>query len=256
MLLTFSRGRLQELPDLLQASCSIPSYGKIQICPARSDPSHRAQAWLPGCKFSWWTRYSLDPYSLKDYSSFPLHAFPPLCVHASSGSFAKRKYPVEAGQHAGGQGGLWGRGETFAVILILLVFLTWVIKVIKGEINLFFLTPLQLQRSPDHEEAHEHLMKANELEELQEDAHAAYHQGDYSATINILERAIEVRDVTLLQCAKIFWSMCFCLKKKEKKWNLNFDKSELTHFWQKHFSPWWCEDIKEDGRLSLLLKKD
>jgi len=36
-------------------------------------------------------------------------------------------------------------------------------------------------------------MKANELEELQEDAHAAYHQGDYSTTINVLERAIEAR---------------------------------------------------------------
>lgn len=51
---------------------------------------------------------------------------------------------------------------------------------------------LQLQRSPDNEEAQDQLMKANELEELQEEAHAAYHQGDYSGTINVLERAIEV----------------------------------------------------------------
>lgn len=36
-------------------------------------------------------------------------------------------------------------------------------------------------------------MKAHELEELQEEAHAAYHQGDYSATIELLGRAIEVR---------------------------------------------------------------
>lgn len=35
-------------------------------------------------------------------------------------------------------------------------------------------------------------MKAHELEELQEEAHAAYHQGDYSATIELLGRAIEV----------------------------------------------------------------
>lgn len=35
-------------------------------------------------------------------------------------------------------------------------------------------------------------MKAHELEELQEVAHAAYHQGDYSTTIEMLGRAIEV----------------------------------------------------------------
>lgn len=35
-------------------------------------------------------------------------------------------------------------------------------------------------------------MKANELEELQEEAHATYHQGDYSATVTVLERVIEV----------------------------------------------------------------
>uniref|UniRef100_A0A671USC4 DnaJ (Hsp40) homolog, subfamily C, member 3b n=1 Tax=Sparus aurata TaxID=8175 RepID=A0A671USC4_SPAAU len=49
-----------------------------------------------------------------------------------------------------------------------------------------------LQRSPDHEEAQDQLMRANELEELQEEAHAAYHQGDYSATISVLERVIEI----------------------------------------------------------------
>ncbi|KAF7231600.1 dnaJ homolog subfamily C member 3b [Nothobranchius furzeri] len=49
-----------------------------------------------------------------------------------------------------------------------------------------------LQRSLDHKEAEEQLMKANELEELQEEAHAAYHQGDYSATISVLERVIEI----------------------------------------------------------------
>lgn len=35
-------------------------------------------------------------------------------------------------------------------------------------------------------------MKVHELEELQEEAHAAYHEGDYSATIDMLGRAIEV----------------------------------------------------------------
>lgn len=50
----------------------------------------------------------------------------------------------------------------------------------------------QLQRSPDHEEAHDQLVKAIELEELQEEAHASYHQGDYSTTITVLERVIEV----------------------------------------------------------------
>lgn len=35
-------------------------------------------------------------------------------------------------------------------------------------------------------------MRTNELEELQEEAHAAYHQGDYSATVTMLERVIEV----------------------------------------------------------------
>lgn len=50
----------------------------------------------------------------------------------------------------------------------------------------------QLQRSSDTEEAQNQLMKANELEELQEEAQAAYHQGDYSTTITLLERVIEV----------------------------------------------------------------
>lgn len=54
------------------------------------------------------------------------------------------------------------------------------------------LSTSQLQRSPDHEEAQNQLMKAHELEELQEEAHAAHHQGDYSTTINVLERVIEV----------------------------------------------------------------
>ena len=58
---------------------------------------------------------------------------------------------------------------------------------------------LKLERSPDHEEAQDQLMRANELEELQEDAHAAYHQGDYSATISVLERVIEV-------CSALGWS--------------------------------------------------
>lgn len=36
-------------------------------------------------------------------------------------------------------------------------------------------------------------MKVNELEELQEEAHGAYHQGDYSAAVTVLERVIEAR---------------------------------------------------------------
>lgn len=36
-------------------------------------------------------------------------------------------------------------------------------------------------------------MSANELEELQEDANAAYHQGDYGTTVGVLERVLEVR---------------------------------------------------------------
>ncbi|XP_029931960.1 dnaJ homolog subfamily C member 3b [Myripristis murdjan] len=49
-----------------------------------------------------------------------------------------------------------------------------------------------LQRSPDQEEAQDQLMKANELEELQEEAHAAHHRGDYSTTITVLDRVIEI----------------------------------------------------------------
>ncbi|KAM7366336.1 hypothetical protein PAMP_015784 [Pampus punctatissimus] len=49
-----------------------------------------------------------------------------------------------------------------------------------------------VQRSSEHKEAQDQLMRTNELEELQEEAHAAYHQGDYSATISVLERVIEI----------------------------------------------------------------
>uniref|UniRef100_A0A3Q4M1X5 DnaJ (Hsp40) homolog, subfamily C, member 3b n=1 Tax=Neolamprologus brichardi TaxID=32507 RepID=A0A3Q4M1X5_NEOBR len=48
-----------------------------------------------------------------------------------------------------------------------------------------------LNHSPTYE-AQNQLMKANELEELQEEAQAAYHQGDYSTTIALLERVIEI----------------------------------------------------------------
>lgn len=34
-------------------------------------------------------------------------------------------------------------------------------------------------------------MKTHELVGLQEEAHAAYHQGDYSAAVGVLERVIE-----------------------------------------------------------------
>ncbi|CAB1345253.1 unnamed protein product [Coregonus sp. 'balchen'] len=49
-----------------------------------------------------------------------------------------------------------------------------------------------LQRSPDQEEAQDQLMRANELEELQEEAHAAHHRGDYSTTITVLDRVVEL----------------------------------------------------------------
>ncbi|KAL0970277.1 hypothetical protein UPYG_G00239780 [Umbra pygmaea] len=49
-----------------------------------------------------------------------------------------------------------------------------------------------LQRSPDQQEAQEQLIKANELEELQEEAHAANHRGDYSTTITVLDRVVEL----------------------------------------------------------------
>ena len=53
----------------------------------------------------------------------------------------------------------------------------------------------QLQRSPDQEEAQDQLLKANELEDLREEAHAAHHRGDYSTTISVLDRVIEVQAV-------------------------------------------------------------
>lgn len=49
-----------------------------------------------------------------------------------------------------------------------------------------------LQRSADHKEAQEQLMKVSDLEDFQEEAQAAYHQGDYSGTINALEKVIEI----------------------------------------------------------------
>lgn len=51
---------------------------------------------------------------------------------------------------------------------------------------------LQLQRSPDTEEAHSQLHRVEELEQLQEEARKAHHRGDYTTTIQVLERVIEV----------------------------------------------------------------
>lgn len=64
--------------------------------------------------------------------------------------------------------------------------------VVKAYLFVCFFLFFQLHRSPDNEEAQDQLMRTNELEELQEEAHAAYHQGDYSAAISMLERVIEV----------------------------------------------------------------
>ncbi|XP_056431557.1 dnaJ homolog subfamily C member 3b [Gadus chalcogrammus] len=49
-----------------------------------------------------------------------------------------------------------------------------------------------LERSPDQQEAREQLLRTNELEELQEEAHAAHHGGDYGSSISVLERVIEI----------------------------------------------------------------
>lgn len=49
-----------------------------------------------------------------------------------------------------------------------------------------------LQRSPDQEEARNQLHKAEELEELQEEAHKAHHRGDYTSTIQVLDHVIEL----------------------------------------------------------------
>uniref|UniRef100_A0A9J7Z6F4 DnaJ (Hsp40) homolog, subfamily C, member 3b n=2 Tax=Cyprinus carpio TaxID=7962 RepID=A0A9J7Z6F4_CYPCA len=49
-----------------------------------------------------------------------------------------------------------------------------------------------LKRSPNHEEAHDQLSKAEELELLQEEAHEAHHRGDYITTVQVLEKVIEL----------------------------------------------------------------
>ncbi|KAL2079620.1 hypothetical protein ACEWY4_025364 [Coilia grayii] len=49
-----------------------------------------------------------------------------------------------------------------------------------------------LQRSPDQAEARDQLFRTDELEELQEEAHAAHHRGDYVRTVQVLERVIEI----------------------------------------------------------------
>ncbi|TRY57605.1 hypothetical protein DNTS_032187 [Danionella cerebrum] len=54
------------------------------------------------------------------------------------------------------------------------------------------LSLVQLKRSPDHEEAHDQLHKADELESLQEEAHQAHHRGDFLTTAQLLERVIEL----------------------------------------------------------------
>ncbi|KAJ3585167.1 hypothetical protein NHX12_013888 [Muraenolepis orangiensis] len=45
-----------------------------------------------------------------------------------------------------------------------------------------------LQRSPDQQEAQEQLMRADELEQLQDEAHDSHHRGEYGTSINVLER--------------------------------------------------------------------
>uniref|UniRef100_A0A8C7G0K5 DnaJ (Hsp40) homolog, subfamily C, member 3b n=1 Tax=Oncorhynchus kisutch TaxID=8019 RepID=A0A8C7G0K5_ONCKI len=65
-------------------------------------------------------------------------------------------------------------------------------QLLTTSLNLTFLKFPQLQRSPDQDEARNQLMRANELEELQEEAHAAHHRGDYSTTITVLDRVVEL----------------------------------------------------------------
>ncbi|RVE60462.1 hypothetical protein OJAV_G00181310 [Oryzias javanicus] len=111
-----------------------------------------------------------------------------------------------------------------------------------------------LDRSPEHEEAREQLMKASELESLQEEAYAAHHQGDYSATIAVLERAIEISpwdpDLLRAECylSRLHYSLgqhheslnhvreclkldqddkdCFSLYKQVKKLSKQLDSAE------------------------------
>ncbi|XP_049613907.1 dnaJ homolog subfamily C member 3b isoform X2 [Syngnathus scovelli] len=49
-----------------------------------------------------------------------------------------------------------------------------------------------LRPTPEHADARERLARARELEELQEDARAAYHRGNYGAAVSVLERIIEI----------------------------------------------------------------
>ncbi|XP_057709808.1 dnaJ homolog subfamily C member 3b [Corythoichthys intestinalis] len=49
-----------------------------------------------------------------------------------------------------------------------------------------------IRQSPEYGEVREQLARTRDLEELQEDARAAYHQGDYSGAISLLERVVEI----------------------------------------------------------------
>ncbi|KAM9834980.1 dnaJ homolog subfamily C member 3b isoform 1-T1 [Syngnathus typhle] len=49
-----------------------------------------------------------------------------------------------------------------------------------------------LRPTPEHADAREQVARARELEELQEDARAAHHRGNYGAAVSVLERIIEI----------------------------------------------------------------
>ncbi|XP_077354982.1 dnaJ homolog subfamily C member 3b [Festucalex cinctus] len=49
-----------------------------------------------------------------------------------------------------------------------------------------------LRPSPEHADAREQLVRAEDLEELQEDARAEYHRGNYGGAVSVLERVIEI----------------------------------------------------------------
>lgn len=74
--------------------------------------------------------------------------------------------------------------------------MTQIINLIVIDLSIPFVSfSPQLQRSPDQQEAQEQLSRADELEELQEEAHAAHHRGDYVRTVQVLDRVIEVWDM-------------------------------------------------------------
>lgn len=78
-------------------------------------------------------------------------------------------------------------------------------------------------------------MRTHELEELQEEAHAAYHQGEYSTTINVLERVIEVTIITGMELNAAKGGVLYPLGNSCKKINVKM-KDYVPCF--SKISPW------------------